>query len=330
MNNQQENLIQGVSIIIRSVGERTESLCKELIMAQGVPERNITILRKAPFSLALRASYEAGIALNYPWTFCVDADVLLIPGSIQNMLQIANRQTPNVLEIQGRVLDKFIGGLREAGNHLYRTSLLKEALECIPMEQNVIRPETQTLDVMKSRGYPMVYTDFLVGIHDFEQYYRDIYRKCFVQAHKHLYYSEIFLSYWPKQARIDPDYDVALKAFFQGLQYEGIVSIDIRQDIYSDYFKTLELDEKPALSPQSYSLSDIEDLVKNWEEPAVYNRYFRNGEAPAETYEEYMLNRKERFSAKRKKLGLIKYLVYLFGYGLEKVGSKIKRFVLPN
>jgi hypothetical protein len=35
------DLSQKVTVIIRSVGERTEQLCRKLILAQGIPTENL-------------------------------------------------------------------------------------------------------------------------------------------------------------------------------------------------------------------------------------------------------------------------------------------------
>ena len=327
MNIPAQCLSEQVSVIIRSAGERTENACKESVLAQGVPEENVTVIRKAPFTATLQASYEAGRRFNLPWTYCVDADVLLLPGSIKNMLALAERQNPAMLEIQGRVLDKFLGGPREAGNHLYRTSLLDQAMEHLPLEQDVIRPEWHTLDAMKKHGYPSMSVSSLVGIHDFEQYYRDIFRKCFIQAHKHLFYAEIFLSYWPKKAREDLDYDVALKAFIEGVQYDGNVQIDIRQEFYKEYFDKLNMAEKAELDTESYSPSDVEQLVKDWIVPQEYNLYFWKGKKPPETHESYLLTRRERVVEQIKIMGLFKFFLFSVGWGLEKAGGWIKGLV---
>jgi len=320
-------LNEHISVIIRSAGERTEFLCRELVLAQGLPEGNITIIKKNPFSRALYASYEAGIALDRPWTLCLDADVLLLPDSIHEMISLAEKQHSSVFEIRGLVLDKFFGGPRQAGNHLYRTSLLTQALKLIPQEKDQIRPEQHTLSAMKARGFPWRRMDYLIGIHDFEQYYGDIFRKCFVQAHKHQEYTEIFLSYWPQQWINDFDYKVALKGLVTGLEYEGDVRIDTQQEIYRESFETLQIVEKPGLPPGYFSLADIDLLVKNWTEPSIYHKFFQYemishaGERPKHSI------RKKNLADKRKALGPLKYLLYLFGWGIEKAGDRIKGLV---
>jgi hypothetical protein len=316
-----------VSVMIRSVGERTEFLCRELVLAQGLPEENVAVIKQIPFGRSLYASYEAGIASNRLWTLCLDADILLLPGSIREMVRFAEKQALSVFEVRGLVLDKFFGGPRQAGAHLYRTSLLPQALKFIPLEQDQIRPEQHTLNAMKAQGFPWKRMDYLTGIHDFEQYYRDIFRKCFVQAHKHQEYAEIFISYWPEQGSRDFDYKIALKGYIEGLEYQGDVRIDVQQDIYRERFENLHMVEKPDLQPGSFSLSDIDILVKNWKEPPSYHKYFQYEMISHANERPKHSIRKKNLADKRKALGPFKYQLYLIGWGLEKAGDRIKRLV---
>jgi hypothetical protein len=322
-----EGLRDRCSIIIRSAGERTLSLCKELVLAQGIMEENIAVIKQIPFSRALLASYEAGIALNRPWTLCLDADVLLLPNSIHEMISIAERQGSSVFEIRGLILDKFFGGPRQGGIHLYRTSLLSQAVKFIPQEQEQIRPEQFTLDAMKARGFSWKRVDYLSGIHDFEQYYADIFRKCFAQAHKHLEYAEIFLSYWPQRGIDDMDYKVAMRGLLAGLDYQGEVRIDIQQEIYRERFESLDIAEKLDLPSGYYSLLDIEHLVRDWTEPPVYHKYFQFEMIAHANEKPKHSIRKKNLAEKRKNLGPIKYLLYLLGWGVERAGEQIKKLV---
>ena len=56
-------LIAKVTVVIRSVGERTEAVCRNLV-AQQVPQENIVVVSNAPFSatLALAAVYLSCVA----------------------------------------------------------------------------------------------------------------------------------------------------------------------------------------------------------------------------------------------------------------------------
>ncbi len=150
-----------VTVVIRSVGERTEAACRELL-AQQVPKDNIVSVSNAPFSATLADSYRAGIDRGLAWTLCVDADVLVLANSIAGLLDIALKLPAEACEVQGLVLDKFFGVRRPAGNHLYRTSMLSKALGLIPREGEDIRPEFYTLNKMTG-GHPWMERPLVVG-----------------------------------------------------------------------------------------------------------------------------------------------------------------------
>lgn len=262
--------LDDVTIIIRSTGERTEALCRELIRDQGVAGDQIFIIRESPFSQALVRSYTIGLAEKRRWTFCVDADLLLRPNCVQQMVALAEQQDGRVCEVQGYILDKFFGGPRSGGVHLYRTVHLDKALKLIPEEGVDIRPEHHTLEAMKNDGYPWVSIKYLCGLHDFEQYYKDIFRKCFVQAHKHLELAGIFLPIWRDGAPNDVDFQVALHGFAAGLAHFDDVYIDSRQSVYELAFSKLPVEEKGDMPAQTFSLQRVEEIISGWQEPEIY------------------------------------------------------------
>jgi len=311
-----------LSVVIRASGERTETICKELILAQGISPDNLVVIREAPFSAAVRKGFEIGIERGLPWTLHVDADVLLRPGSIKKMLSLAEAQEDNVFQVQGKVIDKFFGGPRDAGNHLYRTSLLSAALPLIPEEGVDIRPESHTLDAMEAVGYPTIKVPYIVGVHDFEQYYKDIFRKSFVQAHKHLYRAELFVTIWQEGAERDTDFQVALKGFAAGIEHYGSVFIDARQKEYQDGFAKLQTEETPDLAADSYSLDDIEKIINNWMDHGIYRKFFptRAGLDP----EKPAFFSKENLGGLYRALGPLKILPYLAGSVLCEMGKRIK------
>jgi len=316
-----------VIVVIRAAGERTEALCKELILAQGVLPDNVIMIRETPFSAAVRKGYEIGIDRGLPWTLHVDADVLLRPGSIEKMCALAEQQEQHVFEVQGKILDKFFGGPRDGGIHLYRSSLLQEALSCIPKEGVNIRPEFHTLNTMQKKGFPWIRVPYIVGLHDFEQYYKDIFRKCFVQAHKHPHLTQLFLSLWREYAPADGDFQVALKGFGSGIAHFDRVFIDTQQKVYESGFSSFRPEEKPDLSKDLYSLDDIEKIITTWEDHAAYRKFFptRAGLSPrphpakpAPFFSKANLNKLYL------SLGLLRILPYMVGAVLCEMGKRIK------
>jgi len=316
-----------VSIVIRSAGERTEGLCRELVLAQGFSPENVTTVGRTPFPITLRDSYQAGIAMNRPWTLCLDADVLLLSDSIQYMLKIAINEKSSISVFQFLVIDKFFGGPREAGNHLYRTSLLSKALECLPDDPGVIRPETATIEAMKQQGFPKKRVNFLIGLHDFEQSFKDIFRKCFIQAHKHQEYAEIPVTYWPEAKNEDEDFKIALKGFTDGLSFDGEVNVDAQQEIYSKLFGKLQLNEKTPLHEGFFTLSDINELADNWKSPPVYDKYFHYDLISNHNTLSSPIDNLKRAFDKKRYLGGIKLILYTIGWFIEAVGRKVKFLV---
>ena len=263
--------------MIRSVGERTEELCRFLILEQGVPPENVVIVRERPFSKTLRVGSEVGIDSKKPWTLFVDADLLLRKGSILRMLEIARKQPAQVCQIQGYCLDKFFGGARIGGVHLYRSNLLSEFARSIPPDGIDIRPESHALNSMEKKGFPWLIVPELVGLHGFEQSYEDIFRTTMVHAHKHDYLSTLFVPFWRSRAASDADYKVALAGFAAGIERIGSVRIDKDAPYFKEAMERTVLAEKGDLCKLGWNLERVEEIVRSWEAPHEYKEVFPDG-----------------------------------------------------
>jgi hypothetical protein len=279
-----KTLQKDVTIVIRSVGERTTNLCKRLVQEQ-VPSENIFVIEEIPFSKAVRRTFEIGLSNNLSWTVAVDADILLADQALSQALSLATQADENIFRFNGRVVDNFFGGMRFICPHIYRTSLLELALANIPDESS-IRPENAVVDMMaKQFGHPWATLDCMLGVHDYEQYYRDIFRKAFVHANKFddaMTYR--FLHNWSHQAVTDDDFKVALMGLCIGLAYKGEIEIDsnklptnyyeysllsdlvekgsLENSIFCDGEKVQEFISTIAFSKKHPTLSEIKDLIK--------------------------------------------------------------------
>jgi len=263
-------MINDVTVVVRSIGERTEQVCKKIIIDSGVPKDSVFIVSERPFSLCMKKSFELGILQNKKWTFCCDADVLLKSNSLNDLISVANKQPDNVFEIQGYVLDKFFGGMRTAGNHLYRTSLLNQCMGYIPEEGVDIRPEYNMLKQMNKLGYPWVLVPVVMGLHDFEQYNKDIYRKSFVQSRKHLKFTDMFIPYWNRYKGGDNDFEVALSGYLNGLQYNGMIYINDTDPVFRDKYNEEGMHEKKPLTSYEYSSSIVDGIIDSWANSKEY------------------------------------------------------------
>lgn len=310
-----------LTIVIRSIGERTEPLLKKLILDQGVAESNIHTVHESPFSKALVKSFEIGIKQNKNWTYCLDADVLIRPDSLQKMYSYAEKANPKVVRVQGFVLDKFFGGVRQAGNHLYRTSCLKELIECIPDEGVDIRPETRALQELQKKGYQLQLVPYIVALHDHEQYAKDIYRKMFIHGVKHWEKIPLFVNLWKKKKNHDIDYSIALSALAESIQYTGELYIDSEQKVYHEKFSILGFQEKDPLSIFALTSGHIERIVSDWQYDDIYLKFYPDRDGFDRFLQAELYKLRRNLTSDR----LLKSLGHSFGAGLIKSGRAIQR-----
>lgn len=247
--------INNVVAIIRNAGERTLPLCQKLIESQ-VERSNIITITEVPFSSAVRKTYEIGVDFNLPWTMAIDADVLINKLSIQTALDMAVLEPENTFSFNFKSYDKFFTKSRWGGIHLYRTNLLRAALDKFPT-QETIRPESAVSEILNEKfGYKNVMCNKVLSLHDYEQWYCDIYRKSYVHAQKHgNSYVTSFFRYWSKMMLQDLDYRVALIGLCHGIAAKDKPIIDIRTlpQNYQDNDFLQGINEKNALDVAAFS-----------------------------------------------------------------------------
>lgn len=240
-----------VTAVLRTVGERTTDLCRHLIEEQ-IPGENIFTISEVPFSRAVQRTFEIGLDNRLPWTVAIDADVLLAKDAIQTLKILAQKYGETLFKFNSKMQDKFFRPTRYGGLHLYQTRHLQQALSLFD-EVEYIRPETHLAEVMQARCNCQIvlYENYIAGLHDYEQYYRDIYRKAFVFAHKHpqgtLHH---FLRYWGENTKYDADYFVAFAGLSEGLAHSGEIEININKlpQQYSENRLCVGFKEKEALT----------------------------------------------------------------------------------
>ena len=255
-----------LTVVVRSVGERTTGACLNLLSTL-VPSEQIILVREVPFSRAMRRGFEAALELGRKWTLVVDADTLVLPGFAQEITLFAQRQQANAFVVQGVVFDKFFNLLRPAGNHLYRTRHLQKALECIPEEGCTLRPETHMIGEMVRRGYLFIQKPFLAGLHDFEQQYLDIARKCFLHAHKHEpHWLEPILPVWQRRQAADKDYVAALAGIAAGRAHRGAVFVnaDFLEQQVASALDATQLGAKSRLTRDAWPAVRVAQACRDW------------------------------------------------------------------
>ena len=271
----------------------------------------------------MQRGFELGAASGLNWTFCIDADVLILEQGIREQLQLAETLPDNIFCVQGLVLGKFLPIKRPAGNHLYRNKLVAQAIPLIPKDGQALRPESVTTQAMKDSGYFTYQTNVVLGLHDYEQYYRDIYRKCFLHINKH---EEDLMprveSYWREHQAHDQDYAVALLGALAGKVYEGTVYIDkqFQQEEAHKMLAIRHISEKEALSLAAYTPQKIAEIAATFQ-PNEWIQMYKNPRYQENYVRDEILTKPISFPRK-----VIRKLLYTISYALVALGKRIRKF----
>jgi hypothetical protein len=301
-----------VVVVIRSSEERTFEACRELVMKQ-VPVNAVEIVRECPFEKALMRTYELGIRRGAKWTMTLDADVLLRETAVAGLVAEAEKLPDNYLQIEGLIHDKLTGLYRPAGHRIYRTQHLERCLKEIPHEGTEIRPEYETLQRMERLGFPSKRLGLVSGIHDYEQFYRDIYRKAYVHANKHQVWLAEMVTRWKQLTNEDDDFRFALRGLCDGLM--ALESPKIDPKVYSDHAATLLRDlqtaEKAKLETTRIDFAFVENVLNNaGAPPPVDVERNTNG---------------ARLMSHYAHLGPLRMVAFLAGVALSRTGQLTKR-----
>ena len=301
-------------VVIRTAGERTFEACKALILQQ-VPEDRLHVVDERPFEAALRRCYQIGIESDSEWMVTVDADVLLRERAIIGLLAEAAAMPRDHFQVEGMVFDKLTNRARWAGYRCYRTEHLAEAQTQVPADRTEIRPEFSTLERMAARGKPYLRSSQIYGVHDFEQYYVDVYRKAFVHAEKHQVWLFEMLEHWKREATRDQDFLVALRGAAESLTALEAPRID-RRDFETraeQVLRKLRLVEKPPLESSQVGPETVEAVLASAVALAGPSARSSN------------MTRRQRLHSRYSRLGLWRFVPHFFGSALSDAGNAIKR-----
>lgn len=222
-------------IVIRSAGERTShwSLQKA---ASIFGTENVVLIDERPMHEAIKKTFQIGIESNKKWLIEIDADILLHTEGILQLLQTASQRHESSFFHFGMVFDKLTNSFRSAGNKIIRTKHLPAALDLLPEAVDELRPDTYIRKAMAKKGYHYYRDVCLVGIHDFEQYYFDLYRKGYLQGVKNRAKLERFINNWPNDWEQDPDYLAIEGGMTVGKSHEK--PLPLQPEYYLDQFES--------------------------------------------------------------------------------------------
>ena len=218
---------KNITVIVRSVGERTEQKCVEYLENIFGKANVFLVKNKVPFSKAVEETFQIGLKQNKKWTLAIDADVFLFQDKIIQFFDDAEKFSliePKLYCLEGKLFDKFSQTYREVGFHLYKTKALKKALKFVEDGTNDIRPETYVKQKMAEIGYGFYVNDCQIGIHDFFQYPENIVKKAILHCKKHNDI-ETWIQKWQELSQYDDDFKWALKGkeIFDSLQEKTIL-----------------------------------------------------------------------------------------------------------
>lgn len=304
-------------VTIRSTGERTEKACIQSILDEGIQRSQIHIIKEAPFKKALETCFEVAIEAQTKWLLTFDADMILIPGMLDQYFEMAENMPEENLQIQGQVLDKFFASVRRGGPRIYRVKYLREAYEISKSIPDNIRPETNVISKLGDRGYPARYISPPICIHDFGQYYGDIYRKSYAHSIKHIKKLPQILKKTSGIRETDADYKVFLKGIFDSLLSEKEITIDKRilEDETIKALKQIDVEEKKDI-PESINVKEILQQYSVSESHLSFNDV---------TFKDVPSTISHIFFKNFKNKGVLKGMIYFFGLSLSKTGDYFQR-----
>lgn len=202
------------TVVVRASGERTLEPCLAVLEQADYP---VTVVEEVPFCKAVERTVEIGLSCSTPYLITVDADLLLFPESLPEMVESARSLPHSFFFFQGSVFDRVRMSYRKGGPHLYHTAHLGVALQIVSGELgDRLRPERFLVDQMELLGYPWFEVGEVYGVHDFCQWNKDLYRKAFAQAVKARPILDLLLPLCRKALLSDPEYSAVLGGLEEG------------------------------------------------------------------------------------------------------------------
>lgn len=233
-----------IFVVLRSSKERSLPLAIEALK-----DAPYTVIEEAPFSKALKKMFAIAQENPSKYLLALDADVILHSGALATIEKEADRylqKFPHLFFLDFWVMDKFRGKAC-SGCHLYVNQYSPQLFSHSLDQIDETRPENQlVLDFAKKHQLIHEISPLIVGLHDYEQYYRDLYAKYYRRALRRSYEVPMLLEiiearrrYFPQE---DKDFDVVLRALQEGLKGKEIPPFDARS--YRNIEDVMPLTEK--------------------------------------------------------------------------------------
>lgn len=270
--------------VVRTIGERTEEVCVKLVHRQKEEKEKISILNENTHVDAIEKTFMLGLRSEADWLVAIDADMLLLPGGVSEMRKEVKSCDENVFVAYPAVYDKLYS-IRRWGVSLYRVSMLEELYDAFKELKNNhhLKIEGGAIKEVAKGKSEIFYSRKVVALHDFHQYYRDLYRKVYLNTVRNPGFNKKAEKNLAKISRLDADYLVMLQALKDAKNEKRKLANsvnDFASTELSERIEALGLKEKGPLLWRDYvdkslQMSMENEIHKN-EKYSVFTDYFEN------------------------------------------------------
>ncbi|WP_460219700.1 hypothetical protein [Psychroserpens sp. MEBiC05023] len=259
----QNNLSKSLAIIVRASGESTTHILLKQLEKQITIKDCLHVLDEEEcFEDKLKHGFELGLKQEKTFTVFIDADILLRKDALKKIRKLIPKLSDTELGFGLRLWDKFYDRPKFRGLHVYRTELLKKALQFIPEHKKSLRPETYVKQKCENIGFKWRndISLYVAGIHDYFQKPDDIYYKFLIRSKR----SESHLKHLKQsfRASIDYEFKIALKGIEDG---ERLTDITNNKFLYANTVDGFsELNQKSIYNNESIDRLVILKLLKHY------------------------------------------------------------------
>lgn len=258
-------LSRALAFVVRAVGERTESLCIDLLEQYRRKSDSLLVIRQQTHADAVEKTLRVAADQSQDWTVAIDADMLLYPGVVDRMRSELYSTHNSASVVHFAVSDKLYRMKRWGVTVFSRDAACEGGpiLQALRDGSN-LKIERALIKELQNRGREVSFSRTDVALHDFLQYYADLYRKAYLNAIRNPDITRRAHRPWRKMAAVDRDYAAILKgsedALTETRQLSNSVA-DFEPAMLQARIQSLGLEEKENLTEDSYNNWDIEKMV---------------------------------------------------------------------
>ena len=177
-----------MSIAIRATNERTADALERQLRLQMRKNDVLKVFSKQePLFMKMKSVYFWGMDMNRDISISIDGDILIR----KNLLNVLRKYFSFLHKEDAgfgvQLFDRFFHRPKFRGLHIYVTSTLPLFLENMSGLETSIRPETDLKKRVGKLGFTWrndLLKFYVGGLHDYFQWYRDIYFKMLARSHR--------------------------------------------------------------------------------------------------------------------------------------------------